>query len=275
MKNIFFLMMVALVIAGCSKDKTIIEKEPIKLNQQNIVINYQEDIKVLLSSGDIRDCSYSIEDEYIVRVLFLMDGFYITGDHVGETNIYISDGNSTATLNVKVKPTKTAIATPFLDYNIPSGKIKEYMSDKNVKRSTTNKYGDIFYKYDNQIDIYIPEYKSIMSYVRYTDESINSLEEKYKLHLNEIYNYLNESYEIYESFTSHKKVRYKYSYNRPNKDYAAFLLEYTGGSSNIKYPEVYIIYSNSEKNIQNLIDELKHEECYVYPTDRRFQLDIY
>ena len=48
MKKILFLMVAALVIAGCSKDKTIIEKEPIKLNQQNIVINYQEDIKVLI-----------------------------------------------------------------------------------------------------------------------------------------------------------------------------------------------------------------------------------
>lgn len=126
MKKILFLMMAALLFAGCSKEENKQEEViNISLSKEDVGISVDNEVNIEVSGIDVNDCKVYSEDEFIASVISYNGKINIEAEHVGETNIIVAYKDIEKVCKVKVTPVIDFVGSTVTEFGIKENELKE------------------------------------------------------------------------------------------------------------------------------------------------------
>lgn len=126
MKKILFLMVAALVIAGCSKsdDEKKDSTVDFTLSKTEVNLTVDDETRIEVIGVNIDECEVYSEDEFIAYVIKHNGKIDIEADHAGETDIVVKCKDIEKTCKVKIAPSVDFIVSTVTEWGIKKEELK-------------------------------------------------------------------------------------------------------------------------------------------------------
>jgi hypothetical protein len=154
MKNLFYIAVIAVLVAGCGKEEKEEKQYDIALSAEELAIHYDEtaqlDIVHIVEDTENFDFVFTSSDTNIVKVD--NDGM-VYGVAVGEATITLTANGHKCSANcgVKIVPYSTLFEEPFFRYDATYSEVKSMLRPEDILRDMgTNK--DIYVKWKSPVD---------------------------------------------------------------------------------------------------------------------------
>lgn len=173
MKKVLFLLsaVAALLFVGCSKD------DGIKLTKSEITLHFGEEYQIEAETD--ANLTFTSENQYHATV---SEAGLVTALFVGETNIIVSDGSSSAILKVIVAPKSNLYEEPYLEWGSSTANVTKHCGTPDSTES------------DALIYMYPSETVDMLTYL-FENDKLNSVGVFVKSrHASELAKYLAERY---------------------------------------------------------------------------------
>lgn len=149
MKNISFLVMAALTIAGCSKsnDETKDAARDFSLSKTEANLVVDDEIKIEVSGVNIDECEVYSEDEFIAYAIKYNGKIDVEADHAGETNIVVKYKDVEKKCKVIISPSVDFIASTVTEWGIKKEELKSKVEHPYESFSTNSQTNSIDVSY--------------------------------------------------------------------------------------------------------------------------------
>lgn len=149
MKKILFLIMTALVIAGCSKSNDETQELPtdFSLSKTEISLTVDDETRIEIIGVDIDKCEVYSEDEFIAYAIKYNGKIEVEADHAGETNIVVKYKDIEKTCKIKITPSVDFIASTVTDWGIKKEELKSKVEHPYERFSTNSQTNSIDVSY--------------------------------------------------------------------------------------------------------------------------------
>ena len=165
-------VMTTLLFVGCSKDD-----DGIKLSKTEVTLHFGEEYQIDVET----DASLTFESENEYHAVVSENGL-VSALFVGETNVIVSDGRSSATLRVIVIPQSNLYDEPYLEWGDSMANVAKFCGTPDATESDA-----LIYMYPSQsVDMLSYMFENdkldsvgVMVKVRYASELAKYLAERY------------------------------------------------------------------------------------------------